>query len=425
MALSSYINSIPDKDVGDEFDINPQTGVISEATYGVNTVKVFMVQETDAQGNATNTYIDSGEITSEGLISEAISMDSTTYETASVPVMGEKGVLAVGVVVLVQPYEEPDVDEVIDEVDIKPGTPVWERVGWTISFYPELNVWGSFHDYIPHLYTYTSKTFYSFYNWKDYPSIFWGSESGQMAIPDESWGIWEHNRSEAPGFFYGPSVELGFTRENKWTHPFELEVIENKERDISKVYSSFAYETEVYAAAHIGSPNLNQRRYKRLDKDGFTKFFVYNNTQHSGVLNIEYLENVRKVGHLWRINKFRDMSKLINSTLGGYAPGGTETSGFEGHITASTFSAVNSSMESTGLDYVGNQDVHDMFEATWGVSGSYTIFTHPYYIVEEKAWNKQRKFSDTYLGIRLIHDNINKNFVNLYSTSVAMRKYNR
>ena len=191
------------------------------------------------------------------------------------------------------------------------------------------------------------------------------------------------------------------------------------------MYSSFAYETEVYAAAHIGTPNLNQIRYKRLDKDGFTSFFVYNNTQHSGVIDIKYLENVRKVGHLWRINKFRDMSKIHTSTLGGYAPQGTETSGFGGHISATFYSSINLGMEDTGLDYVGNQDVHDMFEATWGVNGIYTIFTHPYYVTDTKAWNKQRKFSDTYLGIRLIHDNVNKNFVNLYSTSVGMRKHNR
>jgi len=118
------------------------------------------------------------------------------------------------------------------------------------------------------------------------------------------------------------------------------------------------------------------------------------------------------------------MSKIwVEGTIGGYTLQPVQTSGFDGYISATTFASLSG--ESIGLDYVGNQDVHDMFEATWGTNGAYTIFTHPYYIASSKPWNKKRKFADTYLGIRLIHNNVNKNFVNLYSTSVGMRKHNR
>ena len=77
------------------------------------------------------------------------------------------------------------------------------------------------------------------------------------------------------------------------------------------------------------------------------------------------------------------------------------------------------------VDWVGNDDVHDMFEATWGSTGIYQINTHSMYIDLEKPWHQQRKFTDTYLGIRLVADNIDRNFVNLYSISAGMRKYVR
>jgi len=48
-----------------------------------------------------------------------------------------------------------------------------------------------------------------------------------------------------------------------------------------------------------------------------------------------------------------------------------------------------------------------------------------FYTNAAKPWHQQKKFIDTFLGIRLIGDNLNKNLVTLYSTSVAMRKYNR
>ena len=77
------------------------------------------------------------------------------------------------------------------------------------------------------------------------------------------------------------------------------------------------------------------------------------------------------------------------------------------------------------VDWVGEQDVHDMFEATWGINGMYTISTHNSYINLDKPWHQQKKFVDTYLGIRVISNNLNGNFVNLYSFTAGMRKYIR
>ena len=47
------------------------------------------------------------------------------------------------------------------------------------------------------------------------------------------------------------------------------------------------------------------------------------------------------------------------------------------------------------------------------------------YLDMAKTWDKQRKFTDKWLGIRLICDNKQNNLVNLYSTSVGSRKVHR
>ena len=47
------------------------------------------------------------------------------------------------------------------------------------------------------------------------------------------------------------------------------------------------------------------------------------------------------------------------------------------------------------------------------------------YLNMAKTWDKQRKFMDKWLGIRLIYDNKQNNLLNLYSTSVGARKVHR
>ena len=47
------------------------------------------------------------------------------------------------------------------------------------------------------------------------------------------------------------------------------------------------------------------------------------------------------------------------------------------------------------------------------------------FINATKSWNKQRKFVDKWVGIRLKYDNITKKLINLYSTDVAAKKFYR
>ena len=47
------------------------------------------------------------------------------------------------------------------------------------------------------------------------------------------------------------------------------------------------------------------------------------------------------------------------------------------------------------------------------------------YIDAAKTWDQQRKFTDKWVGIRLICDNKQNNLLNLYSTSVGVRRVYR
>lgn len=235
------------------------------------------------------------------------------------------------------------------------GVAQFKQIGWTISYYPEYKFWGSFHDYVPALYSYDSGNLYSF----------------AVDSSNDFSGIYKHDVLTAPGDFYGVIF------------PFEVEYVDNSERNISKVFSSFGYETEVFNGG------------KRVFEDGLSSFFVYNSVQCSGVKDISYFTlgrgtAVRKVANEWRINDFRDMTAISEGT-GGYAIG-------------TLYDTASSSMfNASGMVETLNTEYTDL----------------------NKPWHQQRKFTDTFIGIRLISDNSRKNLVDLYSTSTAMRKHNR
>ena len=47
------------------------------------------------------------------------------------------------------------------------------------------------------------------------------------------------------------------------------------------------------------------------------------------------------------------------------------------------------------------------------------------YLNMAKTWDQQKKFTDKWVGIRLIYNNIENNLLNLYSTEVGSKKYYR
>ena len=88
---------IADKDVGDEFDLDPITGAISAPTYGVNTVKVFLDRNLDVPyGSIGEWYMSPGNIanTASSEIYKAITVDTSNNESPYV-VTTDLGALAV------------------------------------------------------------------------------------------------------------------------------------------------------------------------------------------------------------------------------------------------------------------------------------------------------------------------------------------
>ena len=240
----------------------------------------------------------------------------------------------------------------------------FKESGWTVSYDIELNVWVSFHDYIPYKYTRSSDTLVSF------------NAGGRE--------IWLHNNEYNRGNFYGTD------------YASEFEFIYNVAKDTDKTFYSFEYMTDVYNSSN-----------SLIHDQGFSSFYIYNTHQISGELDIEYMINTRRVGNAWKINKFRDMAALVNTPV---AAGTGSNFGVTGASVAGT--NVTSSLTSVTGSPMFNID-------------GMTETINNAFINAGKAWNNQRKFSDKWVGIRLKYDNITKKLINLYTTDVAAKKFYR
>lgn len=229
--------------------------------------------------------------------------------------------------------------------------------GWTLSYYPELKIWGSRHSYLPKLYVSTAKTMFSF---KD--SYMWG-----------------HNNLNAPGSFYNT------------TYPFEIEFIDNTQPGAAKSYASFAYWADIVKkdVSHI-------TEYENRTYAGFTSFYVYNTTQISALsTNIHYLHNARKVNKFWYINSFRDLTKYTDQTSS-YI-----NSGFANVVDNFT-TVINAPISS-----------EPMFTEEGVVNANYIDST--------KSWYMQKKFVDHFLGVRLSSDNSSGDLLYLYAAGTKFR----
>lgn len=215
--------------------------------------------------------------------------------------------------------------------------------GWTVSYYPELKIWGSRHSYIPRLYSNTAEEFYSLINKGDYE--------------DESTTIWEHSDHTKAVTFFGEEST------------FEFEFIDNTNKGYSKVFSSVYYSTDIVNIKDKGT--LVQKH----TNTGFTKYYVYNTRQISLLTDLSYIKNSRLVNDLWFINEFRDMANIDDTTN---LPSETES----------------------------------MFIEEGIINNNYTNNTKP--------WFTQNRFTDTYLGVRLISED-NDNFIYLYSAGTKHR----
>ena len=274
-------------------------------------------------------------------------------------------------------------------------TNYFTKGGWTVSYYPELQAWGSFHDYIPYIYFNTSKNFYSLTD--EYARPAWTAATPIATHVGTTYGnagIWEHNNHNLGGTFYQEN-EAGQYTDADWQGIlrrglFEFEYIHNELKADTLLHSSFDYTLETF--------NLN--RISVLEH-GFTSFIIYNTLQiDTGIL--EYLVNIRKIGNEWKVNKFRDMAAIAVSTNPYYM---STLPNVTGQLNTGTVTNVpgNNMFTVSGMDEVVNNAFIDL----------------------SKNWTLQKKFIDKWVGIRLIYDNVSNNLLNLYSTNVAVRKMHR
>ena len=297
-----------------------------------------------------------------------------------------------------------------------------ENGGWTISYYPELNVWVSLHSYVPYIYWNTSTNFYSMTD--DHPVVDAGYTAGSLSgTAGTLFGnntVWEHN-SYRRGLIYQDDWQTAswYPGDNLFNfndyedasiyYPFEIEYIHNELRNVTSLYSSFAYTADVYEFNYgLGG---SEGTLVRVSKHGFTSFFLYNSLQISGEsTTLEYLINIRRIGNNWKVNQFRDMAALVDQTNTLNVPS-----------TDPYYMSTNTNV--VGMTNVGTSttsQTNPMFRYVGVIK-----YPNPTYIDTTKNWTNQKKFIDKWLGIRLIYDNITNNLLNLYSTTVESRTMTR
>ena len=272
------------------------------------------------------------------------------------------------------------------------------NAGWTISYKPDLAVWVSFHDYVPSLWTSTSRELLSIL--QNNPqlalqSLSTSSTSAYNVINSEA--LWKHNNLSAPGSFYDV------------VHSTIFEYIDNTSRNTNKLYSSISYVADIIDSSSTGE---SYGTVFAENAPGFTSFFVYNTHQMSGETDIEYMMNTRKVDKEWKLNRFRDMSSITSQTKAvNVGPFTSSNYGVGGLNVAGTITTSVELTDYTGSTMFNYQGMHKNINNT--------------FIDIAKPWHLQRRFSDKFLGIRLICSNNQNNLVNLYSVSSAAREYQR
>jgi len=156
---------------------------------------------------------------------------------------------------------------------------LFEQKGWTVSFYPELAIWVSFHDYTPSVYMLSGEQLLSANGTADQIDI--------------------HNTTDY-GTFRGV------------TFPFEFNFIHGENSNETKTFSSFRYHADVWNVANASLLSENATKTKIHDQ-GFTSFYVYTSVQNSNEQDLVYLANIRKTSNDWKVNRFRDLANLDES----------------------------------------------------------------------------------------------------------------
>jgi hypothetical protein len=236
----------------------------------------------------------------------------------------------------------------------------FEDDGWTVSYYPELKVWGSRHSYIPTIFSNNQQQYYGLVN-------------------GAGGNVWEHSNLNNPGNYYNQQYN------------FEFEYIDNSEAGASKIFSSIRYWSEV-----VRNNNIAPGIVDKYTSPAFTSFYTYNSNQISGERQIYYLTNARLVDRFWYINDFRDLSDYeLNQTA---VVANNQLNVQDIFNTGSTTNPVDTPMF-TEEGVINNN-----------------------YINPQKFWYNQKKFVDNFLGVRLISNNAENNLIYLYAAGTKFRQ---
>lgn len=248
-----------------------------------------------------------------------------------------------------------------------------EDEAWTISYYPSLKLWASFHDYKPTHYFYTNDTLYSV--------------DSTVASYD---GVWEQDFTKTSNYYnigryYGDDYDVIF------------EYIDNIQPEDVKTYMNFWWDSTVT------NPNkLEHGAREELHNPGFTHAQVYNTNQVSQEINFVEPEgaynqlytgaNIRFVERNWLVNHFRDDRVLDTITTNA--------------------TVVHNESNPILLTSLGN--------AEYNINSSA--------VDASKAWNRRRRLRDKWLAIRLVQKGNNtpstsgKLLVTLHSAAANKRK---
>ncbi len=255
----------------------------------------------------------------------------------------------------------------------------WKESGWTISYYPDNQSWVSRHSYVSPWYFYNTENFYSFASLAN-------SES------PAHFTIWKHGNNN-PAIYYS------------FNYSYEFEFVVNDSPDITKVLSSVNFIVDTYNRSENGQDiliNADSTNYLKdklntyLYQLPFDKFYIYNNSQISGYVDFDYLNNIRRVEGTWSFNNFRDLIKYSYNS----------------------FLSTNLYNISGGFNTnVQTPDTMVMF------TGEGII--NPNIIDQNKPWHEQKKFTNKFFAIRLIGTNQSNKLVNLYAANAVFRKSSR
>ena len=176
-------------------------------------------------------------------------------------------------------------------------TTFFEAKYWTISYYPALKAWGSFHDYEAVFYPYTNKKLYKL----------------QSNVSMYSSANLQHDRLE-PGYYTGQAD----------AKPFIFEFIDNTGPQDNKLFSSINWTIDVEEPV-----NIQEDRNILIHNPGFSHIYAYNSEQMSREIALVPFSgsyslgaNTRRNERGWYFNDFRDDTLLVNvpgSTIEGIA----------------------------------------------------------------------------------------------------------